>query len=523
MSLFKTDKKEIALNNETISKLPNSITRPAYDRSKVTTGIVHFGLGNFYRAHLCVYLDRLLQAGGHDHWGITGVEVIANTVNQQKMKDYAAQNNLYTLTNFKEDGTHKAHLIGTLCDYLYAPEDGEKVLKVLTAPETKIVSLTITEGGYNIDATSGAFRLEHPDVKHDLQNPQNPKTVFGFVVEALARRRAAGLLPFTVMSCDNVMHNGKAAFKAFTSFAKARDEELAQWIEKDVAFPNSMVDRITPTLSQERKEYVNKLNGINDLVPVLAEEFLQWVLEDNFSNGRPDFDKVGVQLISGISVNGGIYASGSNPQEAGSAPVIDGFEHVKLRVLNSTHSILGTSGMLENIDYIDQTLEKKAIKDFVMAVLEKDVLPTIKAPQGVNLKQYARVTVERFTNPALGDTCSRIAGDSVSKVNVFWAETVKNALTGCTEIKRVEVMCALLLEYLRGRRCNGEVYALNEPALSPAQMEIAKNGSQDEGFSLPCFDAVRGYLTAEFKEKVNAYRGQIRSKGVFAVMTSVLS
>ncbi|QCE32605.1 mannitol dehydrogenase family protein [Acetobacteraceae bacterium] len=517
MSFFKKNT-HLPINQKNISKLPVDIEKPGYDRSKVTSGIVHFGLGNFYRSHLASYMNRLLAVPGHEAWGITGVEVIASPENVQKNEDYAKQDNLYTLTQFKEDGTHKSALIGSICDHLYAPENPAKVLEVLTRPETKIVSLTITEGGYNINAASGEFCLNHPDIVHDLKNPEMPKTVFGFVIEALNRRHAAGIAPFTIMSCDNVLHNGKTAFKAFTSFAKARNVELGKWVAENVAFPNSMVDRITPTLDQKRKEDINLLNKVHDLLPVLSEEFTQWVLEDNFSDGRPDFSKVGVQFIAGGQIAGDLEHSGGNEERNAVVSGIEGFEQAKLRILNETHLILGLAGMLENISFIDDAVQNKALSEFVDIVLKEDILPTVQTPPGIHLPEYADQVIARFRNAALQDTCVRITGDSVSKALVFWSETIKNALSGKTEEKRAAFMCALLLEYLRGVRCNGERYALNEPALSPEQIEIAQKGAPADGFSLPCFDAVRGYFTAEFEAKVGSLRTAIQNGGVASAM-----
>ncbi|KMQ86640.1 polyol:nadp oxidoreductase [Lasius niger] len=513
MTFFKKQL-HLSINQKTISHLPVGIEKPGYDRTKVSSGIVHFGLGNFYRSHLAAYLNRLLVVPGHETWGITGVEIIENPENKQKTENYTKQDNLYTLTQFKEDGTHKTALIGSLCDHLYAPENPEKVLEVLSRPETKIVSLTITEGGYNIDAGTGEFCLNHPDIVHDLKNPQRPKTVFGFVVEALKRRHAAGIAPFTVMSCDNVLHNGKTAFKAFTSFAEARDAALAKWIKESVAFPNSMVDRITPTLSEQRKADINHLNKVHDLLPVLSEEFIQWVLEDNFSNGRPDFAKVGVQLIAGGAIAGGLSENGGNAERNGAVAPIEAFEQAKLRILNEAHLVFGLSGMIENIAFIDKAAGHKALRDFVETLLKEDVLPTLKAPKGIDLSHYADQVLARFGNAALEDTCARIAGDSVSKALVFWSETLMNALSGKTEETRAVFMCAILLEYLRGRRGNGEAYTLYEPALSEDQIELAKNAPESEGFSLPCFDRVRGYLTGAFQAKVGSCRGMIRNSGI---------
>jgi len=288
----------IKLANANLAALPADVARPAYDRSKVTVGIVHFGVGGFHRAHQAMYLDRLMNGGEALDWGICGVGVMPS---DRRMRDaLKSQDGLYTLMVKPASGHYEAAVIGSIVDFLYAPDDPEAVLEMMAAPSTRIVSLTITEGGYNFHQVTGAFDLGNADVAHDLAAGAVPKTVFGLVAEAVRRRRARGIAPFTVMSCDNIQSNGDVARKMFCAFALAKDAELGAFMESHVAFPNAMVDRITPVTTADDIAEVASRFGIDDAWPVVCEPFAQWVIEDHFPLGRPAFEKVGAQMVADV-------------------------------------------------------------------------------------------------------------------------------------------------------------------------------------------------------------------------------
>ena len=283
-----------ALEPSVLSGLSSSLAVPSYDRSGLTAGIVHFGVGGFHRAHQAMYLDRLMNAGKAHDWAICGVGVLPGDARMKQVMD--SQNCLYTLVVKNPDGTREGRVIGSVVEYLFAPEDPEAVIEKMASEAIRIVSLTVTEGGYNFHHVTGEFDAGNPDVVHDLRPGAVPRTTFGLVTEALARRRARGLTPFTVMSCDNIQGNGDVARKMFTAFAHLMDPELGAWVEDNVPFPNSMVDRITPVTTDADRAAIAEEFGVQDAWPVVCEPFEQWVLEDHFSLGRPPGGEAGGHL-----------------------------------------------------------------------------------------------------------------------------------------------------------------------------------------------------------------------------------
>ncbi|MUG05383.1 mannitol dehydrogenase family protein [Bombella sp. ESL0378] len=482
------------LTYEGLKTLPKNVAGPSYDVRKVTSGIVHFGVGNFFRAHLGYYVDRVLALPGQEQWGITGVGLRSGERSEKKAEEFRAQEGLYSLTEIAADGTTQIRVMGGLRDYLQAPDEPEKVLALLADKATKIISMTITEGGYNIDETTGEFRLTHPEVKEDLADPQHPKTVFGYVVEGLRRRREAGHGGLTVMSCDNLRHNGDVSRKAFVGYARAVDGELAQWIEQNVTFPNAMVDRITPSVSSEGKAKLNERSGLDDLQPLISEDFIQWVIEDKFAAGRPAFEKVGVEFSDQVSA----------------------YEHAKIRMLNSSHLILSAAGMLLGLKLVDQVLAEQPVHKFVDLMLEKDVIPTLKAPPGVNLHKYKATLLSRFSNKAMADQVARIASDATSKAQVFWTETVRAVLSEGRDRSRIVYCMALLLELLRGKTEKGETIKLEEPFLNAEQLKSAASNDFKASIALPAFDGWRDLLTPEIEQEIAQARDVIRQKGVLA-------
>lgn len=482
------------LTYEGLKTLPKNVAGPSYDVRKVTSGIVHFGVGNFFRAHLGYYVDRVLALPGQEQWGITGVGLRSGERSEKKAEEFRAQEGLYSLTEIAADGTTQIRVMGGLRDYLQAPDEPEKVLALLADKATKIISMTITEGGYNIDETTGEFRLTHPEVKEDLADPQHPKTVFGYVVEGLRRRREAGHGGLTVMSCDNLRHNGDVSRKAFVGYARAVDGELAQWIEQNVTFPNAMVDRITPSVSSEGKAKLNERSGLDDLQPLISEDFIQWVIEDRFAAGRPAFEKVGVEFSDQVSA----------------------YEHAKIRMLNSSHLILSAAGMLLGLKLVDQVLAEQPVHKFVDLMLEKDVIPTLKAPPGVDLHKYKATLLSRFSNKAMADQVARIASDATSKAQVFWTETVRAVLSEGRDRSRIVYCMALLLELLRGKTEKGETIKLEEPFLNAEQLKSAASNDFKASIALPAFDGWRDLLTPEIEQEIAQTRDVIRQKGVLA-------
>lgn len=477
-----------------LSSLPVGVNGPLYDIKKIKNGILHFGVGNFFRAHEAFYVDEILK--DDPEWGIVGVGLTGSERSRKKAETFTAQDCLYSLTSTAPSGEHSTRIIGCLRDYLLAPADPEAVLKHLADPAIRIVSMTITEGGYNMDEKTGEFDLEDESVKADLQNPEQPSTVFGYVVEGLRRRREAGLPAFTVMSCDNLRHNGNVARKAFLGYARARDADLASWIEDNATFPNSMVDRITPTVTPDIHDRLNKESGLDDDLPVMAEDFHQWVMEDRFADGRPPLEKAGVQFVEDVTP----------------------YEQVKIRMLNASHIMLCFPGILVGYEYVAEAVKDSDLRGNVETFLNEDVIPTLKAPEGLSLEDYRDSVLHRFSNAAMGDQTLRIAGDGSSKIQVFWTDTVRKALEGKRDIARIAFGMAAYLEMLRGVNEKGDHYTPNEPTFRDAQWKLAKSDDFTTALGLPAFDAWRDLDTTALDQKVVEIRKIIREKGVKAAL-----
>ena len=371
------------LSDETVGKLAPTIRRPAYDRASVTAGIVHLGVGAFHRAHQAVFTDDCLAAGELD-WGITAASLRSPATRDA----LAPQDGLYTLA--LRSATEELRVVGSIGRVLVAPENPAALLKTMTAATTRIVSLTITEKGYGVDA-SGALRRDDPDIAHDLVNPQTPRTALGFLVEALACRRAAGLAPFTVLSCDNLSQNGHVVHRALTAFARARDEDLGAYVAGEVVCPSCMVDRIVPATTDADRAAVSASLGVRDAWPVLAEPFFQWVIEDRFPMGRPGWDRAGVEFATDV------------------AP----YEAMKLRLLNGAHSTLAAMGRLAGHATVAEAMADPVIRAFVRAYWAQ-VAPTV--PAHIDVAAYTARLEVRFDNVALQHKLAQIATDASQKV-----------------------------------------------------------------------------------------------------------
>ncbi|MDQ0395852.1 mannitol dehydrogenase family protein [Labrys monachus] len=488
-----------ALSQATLDHLGASIAVPHYDRSVLLKGIVHIGVGNFHRVHQAVYVDRCLAAGATE-WGICGVELIDSPAMRDKAQAYKAQDCLYTVTEFAPDGTSATRVVGSMVDYLHAPADPEAVLARMAHADTRIVSLTITEGGYNIDETSGAFVLATPEVAHDLAGGP-PRTAFGFIVEALRRRRAAGIGPFTVMSCDNLRHNGDTARKAIVSFARALDADLAAWIDAEAAFPNSMVDRIAPQVPPEVRARVNAMNGIDDALPAISESFMQWVIEDRFCAGRPAFETVGVELRDDVVA----------------------FEFMKGRMLNASHVLLAYPALLCGQRIVHEALAERRFHDLLDAFLDRDVIPRLEAPRGISLTDYKDALLERFANPAVNDQILRLALDGAAKIPVFHSRTIEALLDTGGTLDREAFLVACFGRYLLGRDDAGHEFPVNEPHFGEADWQLLKSGDPLALLHTSLFERLRLFDHADFARLYQAYAEEIEHNSTSAALDRVLA
>ena len=414
------------LNARTLAYWRDRVAAPAYDRGLVTPGVVHFGVGSFHRAHQAMYLDRLMNEGQALDWGICGVGVMPA---DRKMKEVLdAQDGLYTLVLKHSDGTYEPRVIGSIVAYLFAPDDPEAVIETMAAPSIRIVSLTVTEGGYNISDVTGEFDEANPDVIHDLEPGAVPRTTFGLITEALRRRWKRGLVPFTVMSCDNLQGNGHLARRAFTTFARLRDPELGDWIEREVRFPNSMVDRITPVTTDADRAEVTERFGIQDQWPVVCEPFTQWVLQDAFTAGRPPYEQVGVQVVDDV----------------------EPYELMKLRLLNASHQALCYFGYLCGYRLVHEAAQDPLFQAFLLGYMDTEATPTLPPVPGVDLAAYKHTLLERFSNPEVRDTIARLCAESSDRIPKWLLPVIRAQLETGGEIRRSAAVVASWARYAEG-------------------------------------------------------------------------
>jgi mannitol 2-dehydrogenase len=416
----------LPLNDRNLPSLPADLPVPRYDRSRLRTGIVHFGVGGFHRAHEAMYLDRLMNDGRALDWAVCGVGVMPGDRRMQEVM--AAQDGLYTLVVKAPDGTLGARVIGSIREYLFAPDDPEAVIEKMASPEVRIVSLTVTEGGYNINAVTGAFIADDPGVRHDLQPGVPPRTTFGLITEALARRRERGLAPFTIMSCDNIQGNGHAAKRSFVAFATLRDPELGAYVESEVRFPNSMVDRITPVTTDDDRDEVRRRFGVDDRWPVVCEPFTQWALEDAFGAGRPPFSDAGVQVV----------------------PDVEPYELMKLRLLNASHQALCYFGYLAGYRLVHEVAQDPLFASFLLAYMDREATPTLEPVPGIDLDEYKHQLIDRFSNAQVRDTVARLCAESSDRIPKWLLPVIRHNLAHGGEILRSTAVVASWARYAEG-------------------------------------------------------------------------
>ncbi|MFK8165056.1 MAG: mannitol dehydrogenase family protein [Lewinella sp.] len=394
----------IPLRQEHLSNLSTKIARPAYNRTSLKTGIVHIGVGGFHRAHEAYYTHLLLEKGKAKDWAICGVGLREG--DRQMSEVLKKQDFLYSMIVRHPDGKIETTVIGSIVDFLLGPDNPTVVINRMAAPETRIVSLTITEGGYNVNPATGVFDFDNPDVRHDLEHSDAPVTVFGYLAAALRKRRDEGREAFTVQSCDNVQHNGDVTRKALLAFTERLDPQLAEWIGDNVHFPNAMVDRITPRTTSEDTNYLQQEFGLTDEWPITCEPFMQWVIEDDFSAGRPTWEAVGAQFV----------------------PDVTPYEKMKLRLLNAGHSVLGLLGSIHGHKTIDGCIADPLFAGYLRDFLDKEATPVLDTVPGIDLEAYKDSLIERFGNPNVKDGLARICAESSAKLPKFLIETIRENL-----------------------------------------------------------------------------------------------
>jgi mannitol 2-dehydrogenase len=426
------------LNATELGALPKTVATPAYDRNGITPGIVHIGCGNFHRAHQAVYLDDLFALGESLDFGLIGAGVRPTDAHMRET--LAAQDYLYSVIEL-DQGHTAARVIGSMVGFTEIAPGNIDLIAHMANPATKIVSLTVTEGGYFIDPATGTFSPDHPDIQADATNPTAPNTAFGAIIRALHIRRDAGLQPFTVMCCDNVPHNGHVTRDAVVGLAQLSDPVLAAWIAANVAFPNSMVDRITPATGDRERALVHDL-GLQDAAPVTCEPFRQWVMEDNFPAGRPALEKVGVTFT----------------------PHVDRFETMKIRILNGGHAMIAYPAGLLGIEFVHDTMRDPDIKEFLVKILETEVLPIVPPVPNTDLNDYKTLILKRFSNPEVADTTRRLCYDGSNRQPKFIVLSIRDNRALGQTAQGLALLSALWCRYCFGTDESGAVIPANDPS-----------------------------------------------------------
>jgi len=427
----------ISLNQVALGRFPASVPVPRYDRKALRAGILHIGLGNFHRAHQAWYTHRLMQMGLAQDWAIIGAGVRAD---DSAMRDrLLAQDCLTTLIELDPAGK-SAEVTGAMVDFLPVEGDNAALIARMAQPDIRIVSLTVTEGGYYLDPETGGLDLRHEDIRHDASQPSAPRTGFGAMVAALRLRRMQGAGPFTGLSCDNLQGNGAILRQTVVGLARLSDPDLADWIDAECSFPNSMVDCIVPATGP-REIALARSFGIADAAPVTHERFRQWVIEDDFCAGRPDWDRVGAVFTSDVHA----------------------YETMKIRILNGGHQVICGAGELLGLDTIAASMAHGGIRQMFRKITREEIAPHVPAVPGVSALDYITLIEGRFANPEIRDTTRRVAFDGSSRHAGFLVPSIRDGLAKGTPVQGLALVSALWARYCLGQREDGALIEANDP------------------------------------------------------------
>ena len=451
-----TFRMSIQLSRANLSALAKVAKVPAYDRTDLTAGIVHIGVGNFHRAHQAVYLDDLFNMCLNLDWALIGAGVRAT--DEVMRRELAAQDLLTTVVE-QEAGHSTARIVGSMIDFLDIGNTSA-ILARLYDPAIRIVSMTITEGGYFIDPATQRFDATHTDILADAADIARPKSAFGLIVAALIRRRAEGIAPFTVMSCDNLPGNGDVTENAVAGLAALIDPALAQWIRENVAFPNSMVDRITPATTGRERALLEQSYGIVDARPVFCEAFRQWVLEDRFTAGRPALEKVGVQFVADV----------------------EPFELMKIRILNGGHAAIAYPAALMDIHFVHEAMAEPLVSRFLSKLLDDEIIPVVPPVPDTDLSEYKALIERRFANPKIGDTIRRLCLDGSNRQPKFILPSVADRLRKGLSVAGLALVAALWCRYCYGETDSGAAIEPNDPDWPRLQALARKSRSNPDAW-----------------------------------------
>jgi len=488
----------IRLNQNNLRQIPESVSIPEYKRSGISSGIVHVGVGNFHRTHEAYYTEQLLSSGENE-WGICGICLLERDLKMyQTLVD---QDGLYSLMIRKPDGKLKVNVIGSIVEYLYAPADPGSVIEKMADPGIKIISLTITEGGYNYDPSTGQFLFSEPDIQWDLVHPEHPRTIFGYLTAAFHLRKKNGLPGLSVLSCDNIQQNGKVCKQMLMTYIRECKPELTAWVEDKVSFPNSMVDRITPVTSKQDMEELRTKYQVEDNWPVVCEPFIQWIIEDDFSQGRPPWEKAGVQFVREV----------------------EPYEKMKIRLLNAGHSLLGFTGTLFGYSTIDETIRNPLIVSKLSGFMDQEVSPLLGFMEGIDLEAYKSSLIQRFANPYIGDQLSRICGESSSKIPKFLLPTIEEQLKQGGPVKFSALVIATWCRYLELAGTSGYNYEIQD-VMKEELVEKALASMHADPLAFLRIKPVFGSLvdSVSFVETYLPLIEYLREKGIAETLKNVL-
>jgi fructuronate reductase len=479
------------LCERTLPHAPPDVLRPNYDRASTRIGTVHFGPGAFHRAHQAFYFDRLLERDGSR--AICEVSLKTPSVRDA----LAPQDGLYTLMEL--DVTPTVRVIGAIRELLVATEDPTAVSRRLAAPDTSLITITVTEKGYCLDGT-GQLDFGHPDIAHDLRNPEAPRSLIGWLVRGFQLRRERGLAPCLTVSCDNLSNNGATLRRAVLAFAAHRDRALADWIEERARFPRTMVDSITPATDAALRSRVAQALGLQDAWPIQREQFAQWVVEETDSAAQPDWTSVGVTVSRDVSA----------------------YERAKLRLLNGPHSTLAYLGLLAGLETVAQAMAQPALRAFIERLMLEDIEPTLAAPQGEELVAYRQSILRRFENPAMRHHLAQIAWDGSQKLPIRILGTVADAIRAHRPLARLALPIAAWMHFIRAQAASAV------PLVDPLRDQLAVCGQRATGDSqhdLPMFLALPGVFppdlarNAEFVQALGGAYDLIARRGPLAAVS----
>lgn len=480
------------LSLATLDDIGDRASLPSYRREQIRPGILHFGVGNFHRAHMAIYLHELFNKGRDLDWGIIGAGVMAS---DQRMRDTLKAQDFLTTVVEQDIDRSAATITGPMLDVITAP-DFDRIIETLASPDIRIVSLTITEGGYFIDPATGKFDPAHPAIVADAQDPAHPKTVFGLIIAGLRARREANIPAFTVMCCDNIPGNGEVTEATICGLARLSDPDFADWIHHNVAFPNSMVDRITPATGQREIDMTRENYGIEDGWPVFCEGFKQWVLEDKFPLGRPALEDVGVTFV----------------------PDVAPYELMKLRILNGGHAAIAYPAALMDIHFVHESMENPLIRAFLSKLENEDIIPVVPPVPNTSLQDYFALIENRFSNPKIGDTIPRLAQDGSNRQPKFILPSTADRLAKGLDVQGLALVSALWCRYFEGTSDGGKTIVFNDPSADRLHAAALASRTDPQAFigMTDIFGAVG--TDPRFQKRYREAIDSLRSNGTAATL-----